>query len=270
MGGWNWFQKNFYRAHQEPSNDIKFKEIRPLFRPQIGQNLKQKLFYGRFRPELTFLLVSRCKEAFDLLISHQKMAEELKCRKLFSRKVEPERIRRLQVDKPVDTSPPEVIMPESPLKPSVQPAEPNAVRIYVPFSDSRKSGADELDSSSNSAQFRNTSTDVTTRLIQVDNESPVPELVRPGTSSGPSSPAAVSRTSRDSVCGAPSGPSSPRKSTLVRMGTKISTDALIREKYRLFNDPVIGSGAYVVGKNNFPPSAPLVRMLTNNSAFFPT
>ena len=219
-------------------------------------------FYGRFRPELTFTLVCRCKEAFDLLISHQKMAEELKCRKLFSRKVEPERIRRLQVDKPVDTSQPEVIMPESQLKPNVQPAESNAVRIYVPFSDSRKTGADELDSSSNSAQFRNTSTDVTTRLIQVDNESPVPELVRPGTSSGPSSPTAVSRTSGDSVCGAPSGPSSPRKSTLVRMGTKISTDALIREKYRLFNDPVNGSGAYVVGKNNFfPPSAPLgVRM----------
>ena len=54
-------------------------------------------------------------------------------------------------------------------------------------------------------------------------------------------------------------PNSPRKSTLVRMGTKVSTEALFREKLRLQDVSMsdtptpLGtspppSGAYVVGK----------------------
>jgi hypothetical protein len=108
----------------------------------------------------------------------------------------------------------------------------NAVRIYVPFDDKKKNAMEK-------------EADVTTRLIEVkaDDDS-VPELLRM-TSASP-----VSCTSR---CDS-SMATSPRKSTLVRMGTKISSDALIREKMRLqelINEPTVSndpSGAYVVGK----------------------
>ena len=80
---------------------------------------------------------------------------------------------------------------------------------------------------------------MTTRLIGVDG------------ATTPSSPASMSASSwadlsRESLA-------SPRKSTLVRMGTRVSSDALVREKFRLSLDPptTTTTGAYVVGERLF-------------------
>ena len=93
----------------------------------------------------------RCKEAFDLLTSHQKMADELKFRKLFRRRQPPDRLRLLQsIEKsllgdqrerakanapPRPATPPTPPTPPPPPPPPVRAVESNAVRIYVPFAD---------------------------------------------------------------------------------------------------------------------------------------
>lgn len=217
---------------------------------------------------------SRCRDTFDLLTSHQKMAIELKNRQMQIRSDLSESIQRQvgsklasyssdesSIDRvsfqpettppanktpsrrllqkktandEVDSSTPKRLTPKLLSSASWTLPRPanNAVRIYVPFDDKKKNAMEK-------------EADITTRLIEVkaDDDS-VPELLRM-TSVSP-----VSCTSR---CDS-SMATSPRKSTLVRMGTKISSDALIREKMRLqelVNEPTISndpSGAYVVGK----------------------
>lgn len=209
---------------------------------------------------------SRCRDTFDLIVAHQKMAHELRNRKMIIRpeasSLPRQRVRPMSFNEPdMETatyqlesrSPRPVSDAMSYSKPnmnelherstspparSMSPVRPaNAVRIYVPFGTGNtpvqpKTGDDA---------------DVTTRMIQVKIESPVPDLVPM-----PSSPCSTATTMGSMDRLDLSGPSSPRKSTLVRMGTKITADAFIREKMRLQENSFIGrttepSGAYVVG-----------------------
>lgn len=215
---------------------------------------------------------SRCRDTFDLLTSHQKMVQELKGRKIIVRP-EPRTLPRPQQPnlqqrsrpvscnelgtykstppgpRPVSQSLSTFSRPtyeqttqtrssheakaQSPPPRTPSPARPaNAVRIYVPFGSGKADRRESTDEP-----------DITTRNIQVQVDSPVPQLIRMA-----SSP----YSSTDRLDLSVSGPSSPRKSTLVRMGTKITADAFFREKMRLqetsfrSSDP---SGAYVVGKD---------------------
>jgi hypothetical protein len=177
---------------------------------------------------------SRIRNTFDLLISHQKMALELKKRKLLIRS-ESATLPKLRHNRPASFIEP-VKTPVEPVKSlssATLPRPSNAVRIYVPFG---------------GVQKRPDTNDITTRVIDVKSNIPMPELV-PVTSAESSQYSTLSSLSESTV------PTSPRKSTLVRMGTKISSDALIREKMRLqevsFSERVVSgdpSGAYVVGK----------------------
>jgi len=217
---------------------------------------------------------SRCRDTFDLLTSHQKMAIELKNRQMqirpdlsdsIQRQVgsklasyssdesskdrvsfQPETMtppakppsRRLlhkATTDEVDSSTPKRLTPKLLSSASWTLPRPanntvNAVRIYVPFDDKKKNSVEK-------------EADVTTRLIEVKSDDSVPELLRM---------TSISPVSCASRCDS-STATSPRKSTLVRMGTKISSDALIREKMRfqeLVIEPVVSndpSGAYVVG-----------------------
>ena len=234
---------------------------------------------------------SRCRDTFDLLTSHQKMATELKNRQLLIRaefqsnslqrqvgsklagynidesssstekisfhpesstphrettKISTRRIQatpRDQVDSstPIKRSTPKLLSSVSWTLP--RPAN-NAVRIYVPFDDFKKKKEVEDEA------------DITTRLIEVNNKAQddsIPELLRLTSISPVQSCASVSASRCDSSLTL----TSPRKSTLVRMGTKISSDALIREKMRLTTEvanesilaPDPSSGAYVVGNS---------------------
>ncbi|XP_046642989.1 tyrosine-protein phosphatase non-receptor type 13-like isoform X1 [Daphnia pulicaria] len=175
---------------------------------------------------------SRIRNTFDLLISHQKMALELKKRKLLIRS-ESATLPKLRHNRPASFIEP-VKTPVEPVKSlssATLPRPSNAVRIYVPFG---------------GVQKRPDTNDITTRVIDVKSNIPMPELV-PVTSAESSQYSTLSSLSESTV------PTSPRKSTLVRMGTKVSSDALIREKMRLqevsFSERVVSgdpSGAYVV------------------------
>lgn len=205
---------------------------------------------------------SRIRDTFQLLTSHQKMALELRDRKLLIRSecssTSTTRLpKATSLNKSLVTRPTSFIEPaKSPVNEVIKsissatlPRPSNAVRIYVPFGDVIK-------------KTRTKSVDVTTRVIDVKSNSPLPELVHVTSAAESSTYSTLSWP--DSVV-----PTSPRKSTLVRMGTKISSDALIREKMRLqdvsFTERVASadpSGAYVVGK--LDPVTPL-SPLTNNT-----
>ncbi len=138
---------------------------------------------------------------------------------------------------PVKT--PTVEQPIRPVSSATLPRPSNAVRIYVPFG-----GVQQQQQKRAEEQL-----DITTRVIDVKSNTPVPELVQV-TSAESSQYSTLSSVATESAV-----PTSPRKSTLVRMGTKISSDALIREKMRLqevsFSERIASgdpSGAYVVGK----------------------
>lgn len=179
---------------------------------------------------------SRIRNTFDLLISHQKMALALKKRKMLIRP-ESATLPKLRHNnrpasfiEPVKTA----TEPVKTLSSSTLPRPSNAVRIYVPF------GRDE----------KRPDTNVTNRIFDIKSNVPSPEPV-PVTSPESSQYSTLSSMSESTVA------TSPRKSTLVRMGTKISSDALIREKMRLqdvsFGERVAScdpSGAYVVGKSD--------------------
>lgn len=181
---------------------------------------------------------SRIRDTFELLTSHQKMATELKNRKLFIRSEIPKvpKVRQSRTTsfiEPANKSPVE----SAPMVSSATlPRPSNAVRIYVPYGGVEKK-ADE-------------SCDITTRVINVQPSSPLPELLHVTSAESSQYSTLSSRTAES-----PAVPTSPRKSTLVRMGTKISSDALIREKMRLQEVSFSGerasscdsSGAYVVG-----------------------
>lgn len=175
------------------------------------------------------------------------MAMELKNRKLLIRSDCPVPIRpRHHNNRPTSftepvKSPPLVECVKS-ASSSTLPRPSNAVRIYVPFGGVSKNPARE--------KRVEKSPDMTTRVIDVQSKStsPLPELVQ----------VTSAESSRYSTLSSPESlvSTSPRKSTLVRMGTKISSDALIREKMRLqdvsFSERVVNgdpSGAYVVGNN---------------------
>ena len=177
---------------------------------------------------------SRIRDTFDLLISHQKMALELKKRKLLIRS-ESATLPKLRHNRPASFIEPTKtpVEPVKSLSSATLPRPSNAVRIYVPFGGVQK----------------RPESDITTRVIDVKSNIPLPELV-PVTSAESSSQYSTLSSLSESIV-----PTSPRKSTLVRMGTKISSDALIREKMRLqevsFSERVVSgdpSGAYVVGK----------------------
>ncbi|XP_057375054.1 tyrosine-protein phosphatase non-receptor type 13-like [Daphnia carinata] len=174
---------------------------------------------------------SRIRNTFDLLISHQKMALTLKKRKMLIRP-ESATLPKLRHNRPASFIEP-VKTPTEPIKTlssSTLPRPSNAVRIYVPFGRVEK----------------RLEPDVTSRPIDVKSNVPSPEPVSV-TSPESSQYSTLSSLSESTI------PTSPRKSTLVRMGTKISSDALIREKMRLqevsFSERIASgdpSGAYVV------------------------
>lgn len=213
---------------------------------------------------------SRCRDTFDLITAHEKMAQELRERKMIIRPEPSSTMPRQQRVRPISCNDNAVMtapvykantlprpvsevmtsyttksydmplsLPPQPVRSPSPVRSANAVRIYVPFGNEK-----------NETSFhRKYEPDITTRMIEVKVESPVPELVRMPPSSPCSSTTMGSMDRLDL-----SGPSSPRKSTLVRMGTKITADAFIREKMRLQETSFMGraagdpSGAYVVGK----------------------
>ena len=116
-----------------------------------------------------------------MIISHQKMAQDLKCRKLFYRP-EPsiktlEKLRRSVEPPKAPTLLPPPGAPQSPVSPDPDPGvnpRPNAlvrrsntVRIYVPFESKSQTSLHRDDDEQQ--------LDVTTRRIEI----PVPRLMRP-------------------------------------------------------------------------------------------
>ena len=284
----------------------------------------------------------RCRDTFHMIMSHQKMAQDLKSRKLFYRP-EPSNKTLARLQRIVDpsivpvlpaqppTSPPAAvpvnkaeISPEADRESSAEASRPapairrsNTVRIYVPFEKNRcdtPEARDELD--------------VTTRRIEIEDDRSVPRLMRinPAThhstpqlelhcapnaqtlvnssfvfasieliprilsdyqtpiilflnifiwsmvlieqsdslewlprwlQSGTVSP--ISTGSRNSM------PNSPRKSTLVRMGTKVSTEALFREKLRLQDVSVCDGPPMSPPPLSLPPQSPTPQSPTPQS-----
>ena len=206
---------------------------------------------------------SRVRDTFELLTSHQKMALELKNRKLLYRsecstlpkpRHHQHQNRPMSFIEPVINKTPTVEQSIRPVSSATLPRPSNAVRIYVPFGGVQKRAEEQLD--------------ITTRVIDVKSNTPVPELVQV-TSAESSQYSTLSSVTESAV------PTSPRKSTLVRMGTKISSDALIREKMRLqevsFSERVVTgdpSGAYVLGNNIFSDSHRPLHVAINASFSF--
>ena len=169
---------------------------------------------------------SRCKESFEMLVGHQKMSAELSAKWSLAKeapaKYSAARIAITAPRAPAHVTPPTSVkvlpVSEDSGAAATPPTRKNTVRIYVPFSETPAE------------------CDVTTRVIPIATPPPVAAAERDGAGD-------FANDSTD----VPSGSGSPRKGTLVRMGTRVSSDALIREKQRLAGVATPPSGAYVIG-----------------------
>lgn len=201
----------------------------------IGSNLrKRRLCVG----------TSRVRDTFELLASHQKMAFDLRTRKLFIRSdcvtLPRTKCRPVSYNETAEKIKNDLSKSLPSMSPVLARRYSNAVRIYVPYSEHESQTTADYKSSGRSEPANSDTTDG-----HLPPSSPV---------NWQNSLCSSDISTLDAI------PTSPRKSTLVRMGTKISSDALIREKLRLqegtSNTPSERavsteppSGAYVLGND---------------------